>query len=740
MRIRSNRNSMSRLVSAEMRYFHRPVSMSFLSCFTAIISIIATLLSLMSYVGSASGTRSYLDASTGLVIALFAAYIIYRILKWGRSASYSLVMAFTAINYIISAAGGFLLSRAIWYTILENSLEGGYDYYVENILSWTFWIPAAVLIIYVMLIFIKSKHSDYDGGFWYLLFVFLPITILALLAIVLRIDIPKEEVVTVFSVSMSVYISIMLSLAVKYFAKAVINKMLTVLPAYEDAVVLKSTYRSSDGKLVQWWEKKPFVPDATIDLMSAEATGKTIVAEPPAKKSPAAASLPAQAAVAETSRVLDAGKTPDLAPLTPPETPVSEAVPKPQYKLAVWLKNLFSPSAPHDAASDSAPETAGKATLPDDASSAGDSKAAVSLMERFKNFGKKQNPTPEQDGVEPQLPEPEGKPDNQAADALNTAAHIETPVEAPKLEAEDNANDWFDSEPEPEGMAEHAGDTNAAAPDNNKEQEQSEPVSPENEDTHFETDSLLSRIINALNSSAAKPETENDSSQAGKPDESDDSPVAETEKGGEPDTEPPADGIAEILDKTESTAASGDKENVFDIERQQNMTSEKQAEQQPEPADKPVVSSVAAKVSAIDDSKAAALLNKHSKKSASRAPKKTSGGNIDVKQAKKNAGHEDSSEKMIFKSDYPAFKKSGGNGEANGRSKGNSSQYPAGFCGKCGNKIAANTKTCDKCGATRSARKNTVHPAGYCGKCGSPISEGGAFCGKCGKKHSAKSK
>ena len=275
MKIRPCRNRMSRFVATEMRYFHRPFAMSVLSCCTAIIVLVAALLSLLSYIGAGSeensSARIHLNVSVGLAIALLASYIIYRIIKWGRLPSYSLMMSFTAVNFIMSAVGGFLLSHAILYHLIEESLEGGYVEFIGNVLRWSFWAPAAVIIFYFGASFVRAKTANYDGGWWYVLFVFLPLFIIPFLSLVMRMEIEKEDFVTVTSLSVTIYVSIMLSIAARAAVKAVMNTMLLALPVYEDAVVVKSTYRASDGKRISWWEKKPPVTDDSQSPPDTEA-------------------------------------------------------------------------------------------------------------------------------------------------------------------------------------------------------------------------------------------------------------------------------------------------------------------------------------------------------------------------------------------------------------------------------------------------------------------------------------
>lgn len=319
--MRPNRNRISRLVAAEMRYFHRPLILSLLSCFTIIISMLSMLFSLLSYVtsGSSDDARLYLDLSVALFILYVASYFIHRILHWGRSPSYSFAMSFTAVNFLFSAAASFLLTRAAWQNSLDNAVTGGFQIYVQNLLRWIFWAPGAVLLFYLICIFVKAKTANRGGGWLFLLFPLIPAFVLALLWLAMQYAVEKEDIIPITSIATAVYLSFMLVLAVRYAVKAILNRVLHHMRATEDTVLVRSTLRKRDGKWILWWEKKPSpietIPDQ-LPLAESKPAAVEFETEPIPESAPIAAIDPAGTAKRK------------FHPAVPPEAELSKPVSK----------------------------------------------------------------------------------------------------------------------------------------------------------------------------------------------------------------------------------------------------------------------------------------------------------------------------------------------------------------------------------------------------------------------------
>lgn len=273
--MRPNRNRISRLVAAEMRYFHRPLILALLSCFTVIIVILSVLFSLLNYVSNTSllTERLYLNFSIALLIMYVASYVVYRILRWRRSLSYQLTMAFTSVNFLFSAAASFLLIYAAWQAPLNSAAVNGYALFIDNLLRWVFWAPGAVALLYFVRVFIKAKTANRDGGWWFLAFPLLPVLIVGLLATMPLTsvwELKEEKLVFIASILIAPYLSLMLTLAVQYTIKAVLFGMLRRMQKTEDTVLVRTKLRTGDGKWIQWWEKPPVSIELIDNVSSSE--------------------------------------------------------------------------------------------------------------------------------------------------------------------------------------------------------------------------------------------------------------------------------------------------------------------------------------------------------------------------------------------------------------------------------------------------------------------------------------
>ncbi len=252
----ADRNQLSKLVATEMRYFDRQHSLSLLSGCTVVITVLAVLLSLFSYTANSlnSDNRVYLNCSIGLLVSLLVAYVLFKMINWGESPSYPIVMFFTAFNLFVSAFSGFLLARTIWMS--ELTKVNGYAAYFEYVLQWSFWLPLVALLVYLCVGFVRSRHSYTRGGWGYLFIIVSPLTILLFLTIGLRLNDNKDYTTHIAAASVAMYVSLMLVYVVRFIAKAIYYNLLGSMEFYEEPVVVRKVVRP-DGQAVQWWERKP---------------------------------------------------------------------------------------------------------------------------------------------------------------------------------------------------------------------------------------------------------------------------------------------------------------------------------------------------------------------------------------------------------------------------------------------------------------------------------------------------
>jgi len=256
MMIHPDRNQLSRLIAVEMRYFNRQSSKKWLTFFTWIIALIGALLTVIRYYSGDDPTDFYLRVSAALLLFLLLLSMINRLFSL-RNTTFSRFMFFTSLTYLAAAFGGLIITRVMWSAAFDRSMIGGIDVYYDNLIRWIFWFPGGLLVLFLLLMFTPSKRSYADGGYWYLLFIFSPLFILALTVGLLKLELPREIFLQSASISASVWLSYMLALFVNYFIKSVFHVILRGMPVYDDSVVVKRSVAARDGRAVQWRESRP---------------------------------------------------------------------------------------------------------------------------------------------------------------------------------------------------------------------------------------------------------------------------------------------------------------------------------------------------------------------------------------------------------------------------------------------------------------------------------------------------
>lgn len=418
----ADRTRVSKFVAVEMQYYNTPFAFTVLQLCGFMLTLMAVLFTIQKSIMAEDPAhdRQFLVWGVLLLVAFVASVIAYGVLSRAERADYSAVMLFSAGMYILCAAAGILLSRAVWGAQIEENFGSASAGFLKDVFLWCFWPALLVAAIYVAFLFVPVRHAFTRMGKWYIVSILVPTLILPALIVAMRMR-TDDTIIRLAVATTAGYVALMLCFAVRYVFKAWMYRALTRPERAEDVATeqtpppeqlpqdervaedAQDTGETPAPKAKSKKKKAAPPPAETKDAEELvqgdpEPETKAQDAEPPAEEEIQEA---AESASPDEEEIQEAAES---APPAEPEEAAEQppARPKPKKKKA-------SPKP-----QDKQPETSGEKdslseeTKKEPAAAEKDS-AELSGEEEPQDVAEKAEPAPEEDGAKPPAPKPKKK-------------------------------------------------------------------------------------------------------------------------------------------------------------------------------------------------------------------------------------------------------------------------------------------------------------------------------------------
>lgn len=240
MRLEPDRSKMSQLVASEMQYFGSKYALSLLIGSSALVTLISTLFSLYFYFTTESDSNlTYTVLSLAALAALGIVYVFYHSEAVRGALHYRAVMGFSALFTLICAVSGFAFSRTAWMWKMTDIAPFAYHRYLDTVFSYCF-LPALILLAaYAALLWLPTDFRLPYTGWLFRVYLLVPVSIVLIVGLITKFT-TEENYIRVATVWTLVYLSLMLLIAAKFAAKALLHKVLESTPSrYETFIKVR---------------------------------------------------------------------------------------------------------------------------------------------------------------------------------------------------------------------------------------------------------------------------------------------------------------------------------------------------------------------------------------------------------------------------------------------------------------------------------------------------------------------
>ncbi len=245
-----DRSRLSQLVASEMQYFGSRHGLPFLQVSAAIVALVSTFFSLFFYYTTESGANlTYTLLSLGSLGALVLVYILYRSEAARGALHYREVMVYSALFTLICAVAGFAYARTAWMWKMTDIAPMAYHNYLNVVFSYCF-LPALFLLAFYGVVLLSPREVQLPYTGWlFRVYLTVPVSIVPIVALITRFA-TEENYIRVATFWTLVYLSLMMLVAVKFAAKAVMHKILENSPARYETFIMAPQEEGAEGEAV----------------------------------------------------------------------------------------------------------------------------------------------------------------------------------------------------------------------------------------------------------------------------------------------------------------------------------------------------------------------------------------------------------------------------------------------------------------------------------------------------------
>ncbi len=222
-----NRQRMSQFVTTEMRMFNSVGGVRAVTWITTVTLWLEILFAFFYFLSRGRSRESLVHMS--LLIAVLVLYLIATVVKniySNRNGEYyDVTMFYLSASFFISAFSSYLFLSTAWFWNFNGVIPGGSASVVKFVISHIFWLPAAAVAFYAVMLLFEPKNTSVRFGGLYWINCLLPALPLVVTLIVSIIKFPRRqaeaaEILAFLSITLLLYI------AVRYAVKGLLYYLL----------------------------------------------------------------------------------------------------------------------------------------------------------------------------------------------------------------------------------------------------------------------------------------------------------------------------------------------------------------------------------------------------------------------------------------------------------------------------------------------------------------------------------
>ena len=215
-----NRQRMSKFVSTEMRMFNSVGGVRVVTWFTTITLWLEILFAFFYFLSRGRSRESLVHMS--LLIVTLVLYLIATVAKNAycrrNGTVYDVTMFYLSASFFISAFASYLFLSTAWFWSFNGVIPGGSASVVSFVMRHIFWLPAAAILFYAVMLFFEPTDGLVRFGGLYWICCLLPALPLLVTLIVSLVKFPRRQA-EVAEVLAFVSITLLLFFAVRYAIK-----------------------------------------------------------------------------------------------------------------------------------------------------------------------------------------------------------------------------------------------------------------------------------------------------------------------------------------------------------------------------------------------------------------------------------------------------------------------------------------------------------------------------------------